>query len=69
MKCLFVRKLTDVIVDFHNDSPMDYMRAYPNVENVNFEEMKSRLLDAIDQFNGYESLIKRLYLFNVYIEF
>ncbi|CAD5124934.1 DgyrCDS13179 [Dimorphilus gyrociliatus] len=60
LKCLFVRKLTDVIVDFHNESPTDHMRSYPNVENVNFEEMKSRILDAIEQFNGIPFTIQRL---------
>jgi len=38
--------------EFQERTPVDYPSTCPNVDNVKFEDMHKRLLNAFDQFNG-----------------
>jgi len=38
--------------EFQERTPVDFQTVSPNVDNIKFEDMHKRLLDALDQFTG-----------------
>ena len=52
LKPLFIRKLDQVMEQFNNEVPFDHLTPFPNVENVKYAEMRSRVVDAFEKFSG-----------------
>jgi len=52
IKSLLRHKLDVVMREFQEHTPVDCQTPCPNVDNVKFEDMHKRLLDALDQFTG-----------------
>ncbi|XP_077405722.1 serine/threonine-protein phosphatase 4 regulatory subunit 2-B-like isoform X2 [Vanacampus margaritifer] len=59
-KSYFMFKLENVIDDFHSTTPEQRGTHNPNVEHVPFEEMKQRILQIVDSYNGIPFTIQRL---------
>jgi hypothetical protein len=49
---LFVQKLEQVMEQFNKDDPCDRQAPFPNVDNTKFMEMRQRIIDALQKFNG-----------------
>lgn len=60
LKPLFVKKLDSVMQQFNEEYPADHLPLSPNVENVKFEEMRSRIINAVSRFHGAPFTIQRL---------
>lgn len=58
MKPLFVKKLDEVMQQFETETHMDSLPLSPNVENVKFDAMRRRILEAIDRFHGWDFTTK-----------
>jgi len=43
--------------EFEERAPVDCQTPCPNVDNVKFEDMHKRLLNALDQFTGYVNAV------------
>jgi len=52
IKPLLRHKLDIVMKEFQERAPVDCQTPCPNVDNVKFEDMHKRLLNALDQFTG-----------------
>ncbi|XP_075526797.1 protein phosphatase 4 regulatory subunit 2-related protein [Dermacentor variabilis] len=60
LKPLLCRKLELVMNEFHKVSPTDDLPALPNVEVFKYEEMKEKVLEAVNCFNSAPFTIQRL---------
>lgn len=60
LKPLLCRKLELVMNEFHKVSPTDDLPALPNVEAFKYEEMKEKVLEAVNCFNSAPFTIQRL---------
>lgn len=60
VKPLLCRKLELVMNEFHKVSPTDDLPALPNVEAFKYEEMKEKVLEAVNCFNSAPFTIQRL---------
>uniref|UniRef100_L7M168 Putative serine/threonine protein phosphatase 4 regulatory subunit n=1 Tax=Rhipicephalus pulchellus TaxID=72859 RepID=L7M168_RHIPC len=60
LKPLLCRKLEVVMNEFHKVSPTDDLPALPNVEAFKYEEMKEKVLEAVNCFNSAPFTIQRL---------
>ena len=52
LKPLFIRKLDQVMEQFNSEVPFDHLTPFPNVENVKYAEMRSRVVEAFEKFTG-----------------
>ncbi|CAH1783275.1 unnamed protein product [Owenia fusiformis] len=52
--------MEESMTKFHQDVPMENVTPCPNVENVKFTEIKERLINAVNNFNGAPFTIQRL---------
>ncbi|KAM9785966.1 serine/threonine-protein phosphatase 4 regulatory subunit 2-like [Neosynchiropus ocellatus] len=59
-KTYFIFKLEKVMDDFHASSPKQKIQDNPNMEQVSFEEMKRRILNLVEGYNGIPFTIQRL---------
>ena len=50
LKPLVISKLENVIQDYVESNPDETMEVLPNVENIEFKDMRERLLQAINAF-------------------
>ncbi|XP_029637310.1 serine/threonine-protein phosphatase 4 regulatory subunit 2 [Octopus sinensis] len=60
LKPLFVKKLDSVMQQFNEEYPADHLLMSPNVKNVKFEEMRNRIINAVNRFHGAPFTIQRL---------
>lgn len=60
LKPLLCRKLELVMNEFHKISPTDDLPALPNVEVFKYEDMKVKVLEAVNSFNSAPFTIQRL---------
>ncbi|XP_071483110.1 uncharacterized protein [Diadema antillarum] len=60
LKPLIVMKLENVIEEYIEYNPHEEVPILPNVENVRFDDMRERLLKALDSFNSAPFTIQRL---------
>nr|XP_037271433.1 serine/threonine-protein phosphatase 4 regulatory subunit 2-A-like isoform X2 [Rhipicephalus microplus] len=60
LKPLLCQKLELVMNEFHKVSPTDDLPALPNVEVFKYEEMKEKVLEAVNSFNSAPFTIQRL---------
>lgn len=60
LKPLLCRKLELVMNEFHKISPTDDLPALPNVEVFKYEDMKAKVLEAVNSFNSAPFTIQRL---------
>ncbi|XP_077496003.1 uncharacterized protein LOC144106918 [Amblyomma americanum] len=60
LKPLLCRKLELVMNEFHKISPTDDLPALPNVEVFKYEDMKEKVLEAVNSFNSAPFTIQRL---------
>lgn len=60
LKPLLCRKLELVMNEFHKVSPTDDLPALPNVEVFKYDEMKEKVLEAVNCFNSAPFTIQRL---------
>ncbi|XP_045165464.2 serine/threonine-protein phosphatase 4 regulatory subunit 2-B-like [Mercenaria mercenaria] len=60
LKLLFVQKLEQVMEQFNKDDPCDRQTPFPNVENTKFNEMRQRIIDALQKFNGAPFTVQRI---------
>ncbi|XP_072038900.1 uncharacterized protein [Amphiura filiformis] len=60
LKPLVICKLENVIQDYVETNPDETMEILPNVENVEFKDMRERLLQAINAFTNAPFTIQRL---------
>ncbi|KAL5013270.1 hypothetical protein ScPMuIL_007540 [Solemya velum] len=60
LKPLLVTKLEQVMHQFNQEFPLDHLPLFPNVENVKFEEMRMRIITALERFHGAPFTIQRL---------
>lgn len=60
LKMLFVQKLEQVMEQFNKDDPCDRQAPFPNVDNTKFMEMRQRIIDALQKFNGAPFTVQRL---------
>ena len=60
VKPLFKRKLEIVIQEFHESSPTDNIPAQPNVDVFQFDQMKERIFEQLDSYNGVPFTVQRL---------
>ncbi|KAL3853336.1 hypothetical protein ACJMK2_016884 [Sinanodonta woodiana] len=60
LKRLFVSKLDHVIMEFYHETPADSIPTYPNVDSVPFEDMRKRILDALEKFHGAPFTVQRI---------
>ncbi|GAB1608297.1 serine/threonine-protein phosphatase 4 regulatory subunit 2-like [Argonauta hians] len=60
LKPLFVKKLDSVMLQFNEEYPADHLHMSPNVKNVKFEEMRNRIINAVNRFHGAPFTIQRL---------
>uniref|UniRef100_A0A023GBT0 Putative serine/threonine protein phosphat n=1 Tax=Amblyomma triste TaxID=251400 RepID=A0A023GBT0_AMBTT len=60
LKPLVCRKLELVMNEFHKISPTDDLPALPNVEVFKYEDMKTKVLEAVNSFNSAPFTIQRL---------
>uniref|UniRef100_A0A1E1XBF3 Putative serine/threonine protein phosphatase 4 regulatory subunit n=1 Tax=Amblyomma aureolatum TaxID=187763 RepID=A0A1E1XBF3_9ACAR len=60
LKPLLCRKLELVMNEFHKISPTDDLPALPNVEAFKYEDMKTKVLEAVNSFNSAPFTIQRL---------
>ncbi|KAJ8301656.1 hypothetical protein KUTeg_020643 [Tegillarca granosa] len=59
LKSLFITKLDRVMKKFHQEMSTDIPKC-PNVDNTKFEEMRERILETVEQFQGAPFTIQRL---------
>ncbi|XP_068599863.1 serine/threonine-protein phosphatase 4 regulatory subunit 2-A-like [Brachionichthys hirsutus] len=59
-KGYFMFKLEKVMDDFHASTPEQKRQHNPNVDYVPFEQMKERILNIVDAYNGIPFTIQRL---------
>ncbi len=52
VKPLFLQKMDQVMKEFQEQVPMEDMQSCPNVENVEFDDMRKQLLEAVEGFTG-----------------
>ncbi|XP_041458763.1 serine/threonine-protein phosphatase 4 regulatory subunit 2-A-like [Lytechinus variegatus] len=60
LKPLIVMKLENVIEEYIEYNPHEEVPILPNVENVRFDDMRERLLKALESFNSAPFTIQRL---------
>lgn len=60
LRPLLCRKLELVMNEFHKASPTDDLPALPNVEVFKFEEMRDKVLEAVNSFSSAPFTIQRL---------
>ncbi|KAK6175236.1 hypothetical protein SNE40_013742 [Patella caerulea] len=60
LKSFFRAKLDDVMIRYNEDLPSDHLVNSPNVENAKFDEMRARILVALERFHGAPFTIQRL---------
>ncbi|XP_041348281.1 serine/threonine-protein phosphatase 4 regulatory subunit 2-A-like [Gigantopelta aegis] len=60
LKPLLVSKLDEVMKHFNQEVPGDHFSMCPNVENVRYDDMRSRILSSLDAFHGAPFTIQRL---------
>ncbi|XP_070559110.1 serine/threonine-protein phosphatase 4 regulatory subunit 2-B-like [Ptychodera flava] len=60
LKKLFICKLEHAIQEFVDSNPNEEIPILPNVENVEYEEMRQRLFRALEMFNSAPFTIQRL---------
>ncbi|KAK3579394.1 hypothetical protein CHS0354_029701 [Potamilus streckersoni] len=60
LKRLFVSKLDHIIMEFYHETPADSIPTYPNVDSVPFEDMRKRILDALEKFHGAPFTVQRI---------
>ncbi|KAH9363975.1 hypothetical protein HPB48_006977 [Haemaphysalis longicornis] len=60
LRPLLCRKLELVMNEFHKTSPTDDLPALPNVEVFKFDEMKEKVLEAVNNFTSAPFTIQRL---------
>nr|ABC88653.1 protein phosphatase 4 regulatory subunit 2 [Haemopis marmorata] len=60
LKPLITRKMNLVVEEFMKECPMESLALNKNVENTSVEDMKKRLNDSIELFNGIPFTIQRL---------
>ena len=53
LKPLIVMKLENVIEEYIEFNPHEEVPILPNVENVRFDDMRERLLRALESFNRF----------------
>ena len=52
LKPAFRYKMDQTMKEFNEQVPTDHLHSLPNVEDVKFEEMRTRLLNVLDSFTG-----------------
>ena len=60
VKPLFKRKLEIVIQEFHESSPTDNIPLQPNVDVFQFDQMKERIFEQLESYNGIPFTVQRL---------
>ena len=67
LKPLLVSKLDEVMKHFNQEVPGDHFPMCPNVENVRYDDMRSRILASLDSFHGYTIIIVARFLFILFV--
>ncbi|XP_067684875.1 serine/threonine-protein phosphatase 4 regulatory subunit 2-B-like [Haliotis asinina] len=60
LKPLLVSKLDQVMTEFHQEIPVDHFPPNTNMEQVKFDDMRDRIIKAVERFHGAPFTIQRL---------
>lgn len=60
LKTAFIQKVESVMEQFNKEDPCDHLKPVPNVEKMKFDEMRLRILDAMQRFTGAPFTVQRI---------
>lgn len=60
LKMAFIQKVEQVMEQFCKEDPCDRLKPVPNVENTKFEELRQRIIDAMQKFTGAPFTVQRI---------